>query len=297
MRRGLAVCMAVAVLPGVAHGAALEYAAPRELAPDAVLIDTRPAPACSERSLPGARCLPAADLVGPQGALPSFADLLWAFGTAGLSGHETVAVFGDRARERDYVAGLLYLAGQARVRIVDAPLRRMLGDGAGAPGRPRGVLRDPIYTATMRDEAIVLRSEARAGLARGQLRAVDGRPAEVFARGHLPGAVNLPYVPGESRAEPAVGSTPWLAYGQGPMDSIALFARLRAATGAEVRVLLSGWRGWVAGAPAAPGTTLHDAPKPASAAATARGAAALAAVFGLLFLTTMILKRKGDRWT
>ncbi|MDP2811126.1 MAG: hypothetical protein Q8O34_13345, partial [Rhodocyclaceae bacterium] len=89
---------------------------PKVEASGAVVIDSRPLADCKRASLSGARCLPAEDFLGPQRRLPSERDILWLLGTAGLAGSETVLVVGQDATARDFVAGLLYLAGQKSVR-------------------------------------------------------------------------------------------------------------------------------------------------------------------------------------
>lgn len=116
------------------------------------VIDTRSLDDCRRASLPGARCLPPGELLGPQRALPSERDLLWLFGTLGLSGAETVLVAGDTASGRDFVAGLLYLAGQRDVRVLDRPLTPLLtARSDAAPGGTRGLVRETVFTAPMRD--------------------------------------------------------------------------------------------------------------------------------------------------
>ncbi len=115
-------------------------------------IDTRPLAECKRASLPGARCLPVADFLGPRKQLPAERDLLWLFGTAGLDGNESVLVVGDNAAARDFVGGLLYLSGQRMVRILNVPLTPLLaGRADAAPGQERGVVRSAIWTAPMRD--------------------------------------------------------------------------------------------------------------------------------------------------
>lgn len=124
-------------------------------------IDTRPVAQCRQASLPGARCLPVAEFLGPQRQLPNERDLLWLLGTAGLDGSETVLIVGDSSSARDFVAGLLYLSGQRTVRILTIPLTPLLTPlvvnrsnlvPATAPGLERGLIRSSIFTAPMRDQ-------------------------------------------------------------------------------------------------------------------------------------------------
>jgi len=270
---------------------------------DTVIVDTRPLAACSERSLAGAHCLPATDLVGPDGELPSPPDLLWALGTAGLSGHESALVVGAHGEARDFVAGLLYLAGQRRVEVLRTPIGKVMASARyrTGPGRARGILQDPIYTATMRDRLVVLRAELRRDLDAGDApEPVDGRPAAQFRRaGHIPGARNLPLArlaarPGAAAALSARGR--YVAYGNDPMASVALFTRLRAGSPAATKVLLGGWRAWhtAPGYPVAGGRV-----KAAQAPATWwwRAAGAAMVIAALVLLALIFTNRKAQRWT
>lgn len=232
-----------------------------------VIVDCRERSRCQERSLAGARCIPAGDLAGPQGELPSFRDLLWLLGTAGLSGRETVLVAGDEPLARDFVAGVLFLSGQHRVQVLQGRLSEMLRDPrhATGPGRIRGMLREPIYRASVREERIVLAGELRRMLSRGDdLVAVDGRadggvPSRAAARTveRIPGAVRMPlrqlYRQPLAEAGSPSRPVPHVAYGYGARESIALLTYLTATTDADVRVLLNGWRGWLQTAAASQG--------------------------------------------
>ena len=124
------------------------------------IVDSRPLDACTARTLAGALCIPAGDLVDAQGRLAAFRDILWLFGTAGLDGHESVAVVGEDATARDFVAGVLYLAGQADVVALKEPVSRVLEGAAAGPGAARGLVRDKVFMGPMRDDRIVLASES-----------------------------------------------------------------------------------------------------------------------------------------
>lgn len=120
-------------------------------------IDVRPIEECKKASLPGARCLPPTEFLGRRGQLPSERDLLWLLGTAGLDGSERVVVAGDSASAREFVAGLLYLAGQREVRILDSdltPLVKLASDAV--PGQERALVRSKVFTAPMRDHLWVV---------------------------------------------------------------------------------------------------------------------------------------------
>ena len=70
----------------------LRYVNAKQASVDALVVDTRTLSVCQKRSIASAHCLPANDLLGPDGKLASFADIFWALGTAGISGHETILV-------------------------------------------------------------------------------------------------------------------------------------------------------------------------------------------------------------
>lgn len=222
---------------------------------NAVVIDARALSACRDRSLARARCLPALDLQGPRGELPSFRDILWALGTAGLSGGETAIVAGDDPIARDFVAGVLYLSGQRRVWIVRQSLSELLRNRrfATGPGMQRGMLRSQIYRASMRDHSILLHAELQRELTdKPDLVPVDGRGERDFrgpdGRSRIRGARNVPLTAADRNviaAQPVLPDTSrYVAYGYAAPDSIALFAYLTAVTDADVRVLLNGWRSW-----------------------------------------------------
>ncbi len=131
--------------------AASDFAYTRKVGAGETVIDSRPLADCKRASLPGARCLPAEEFLGPQRRLPSERDILWLLGTAGLAGSETALVVGHDATARDFVAGLLYLAGQKSVRILTGPMPRQAGGG-----QERGMVRSAVWTAPMRDSLWVL---------------------------------------------------------------------------------------------------------------------------------------------
>lgn len=253
----------------------------------AVIVDTRPAAQCGPRTLAGARCLAAEDLLGPQRRLPNARDLLWLLGTAGLTGAETVQVVGDDPQARDFVAGVLFVAGQRQVQVVTVPVKRLLAGGHDAgPGVERAFTRSAVFVAPMRDERLILREELRALLARGDTPLLlDGRSTEEYwgeraraARtGHLPGAISLPATTLRAQQVEAAARTvlppvdaarPPVAYAHDPLEGFAYFTLLAAGHGLAVRLYAEGWSEW-----AADGSLPADAvgyPEPARAAASER---------------------------
>jgi thiosulfate/3-mercaptopyruvate sulfurtransferase len=223
-------------------------------ADDQVRIDTRPLADCQRASLPKARCLPADDFLGPHRRLPGEREILWLLGTAGLDGSETVLVAGETATKRDFVAGLLYLAGQRAVRVLTPALSRQLARAPeGAPGQARGIVRQAVFTASMRAERIVLQHELSRGIAETTL--VDGRSESEYwgetvrgARGgHLPGALRLPAstVP-ITDPRPVLPAASAVAYAHDALEGIAYFTRLAAGHALPVRVYAGGWAEWAA---------------------------------------------------
>jgi thiosulfate/3-mercaptopyruvate sulfurtransferase len=185
--------------------AANDFAYTQKVGAGDAVIDSRPLADCRRASLAGARCLPAEDFLGPQRRLPSERDILWLLGTAGLAGSETVLVIGEDAAARDFVAGLLYLAGQKSVRILTGPLPRLAGSAIG--GQERGMVRSTVWTAPMRDHLWVLGADI-----------LRDKPTLVDAVGPKPAVANAVVVAAD-------------AY-----QAIARFTQLRAGQGIAVRV-------------------------------------------------------------
>lgn len=219
---------------------------------DALVVDARPLDRCAAASLAGARCLPADEIVGPHGRLANFRDILWFFGTAGLTGAEHVLVVGEGHQDRDFMAGVLFLAGQRQVSVLIVPPGRL----ADSPGTVRSTTRTAVYQKPMRD-TLMLTTRELAGAPGVPL--LDGRGDREYwgehvraARGgHIAGADNLPAA--EVRAAlanhaalPPLPADP-VAYAHDPRESVAYFALLRAA-GVAARVYVDGWKGWAADA-------------------------------------------------
>ncbi|MHB1144530.1 MAG: sulfurtransferase [Thiobacillus sp.] len=223
-----------------------------------VAVDTRPLDACKLRSAAGAVCLPADGFLGPQRRLPAERDLLWLLGTAGLAGDETVLVVGQDVVARDFVAGLLYIAGQRRVRVLTEPMGKLLESGIETgPGRERSFVRERVYQAAMRDGVVVLRDELRAMRPAPML--LDGRTeAEYWGEvarssrsGHLPGAASLPGLAlrtglAAPAARPLLPEGEPVAYGHDAYEGLAYLTLLTAGYGVPARLYLAGWAEWAA---------------------------------------------------
>lgn len=224
-----------------------------------VVIDARPAAACASASLPEARCLPAQDFLGPHRRLANISGVLWQLGTAGLTGDEHVLVVGEADEEREFLAGLLYLAGQRKVSLQTIPVSELLKTAKSrTAGRPRAMTRQSVFQAPMRDASIVLRSELAhlIGAAQAPI-LLDGRSENEYwgktilaqRGGHLPGAQHLPArsltaaYPGAVQLPRFASGEKAIAYAQGAFDGLVYLARL-INQGVEARLYLEGWAGW-----------------------------------------------------
>lgn len=260
----------------IAQGATrlpITYVMPDEAQAERV-IDVRPAAQCRAATLPGARCLPLADLLGPQRRLANISGLLWLLGSSGLDGSERLLLIGEQLSQQELVAGLLYLAGQREVSILNAPLSQLAADGVTLqPGRPRSKTRERVYQAPMRDRQVLLRSELQRMLIDGrELLLLDGRSdSEYWGQrirgmrgGHIPGAQLIASAAlrnGQSPLLPAARSgVEMVAYGHDTAEGLIYLARL-VAHGLAPRLLLDGWAGWAAdGVLPADSLTYRDRP-------------------------------------
>lgn len=243
-----------------------------------VRLDVRPAAQCLASSLQDAHCLPVADVVGPHQRLPNLSGLLWLLGSVGLDGSEHVLVVGDAGKDREAIAGLLYLAGQREISILTRPVAAVAMTGEKPQkGQPRSMTRELVFQAPIRSSRVILREELAEQIASASPPVIlDGRSDDEYwgqriraARGgHVPGAQLSPLEDWrtERGAMPPVylaASSPVVVYGHDALDSMVMMARV-AASGASAQVLLDGWVGW-----AADGVLPVDsATFPASASAT-----------------------------
>ena len=215
-----------------------------------LIIDVRQLDKCEKASLPGAHCLPLRDVLGPHKRLANISGLLWLLGTVGLSGFEHVMVIGDRARDRDFMAGLLYIAGQKKTTILETVISNnsALANRLEA-GTVRGRTREKVFQASMRSQLVVLRSELL-GMIRSSAPPVilDGRSEQEYwgavvraARGgHIPGAQ---LAPSSGRLDRDEGDDMPVLYGHDAYEGLAMLAR-SLARGYPARLYLEGWAGW-----------------------------------------------------
>lgn len=161
---------------------AIQTGAAVALPEDYAVLDIRDEDSCYDRSPPGARCLPAEQLLAGQGGAPlGFHALRWALGTLGITGAETLVIYpGETVAAGDAraAAALLYLAGQAEVLVHDGPA---LETDVG--GDVRALWREVIYTAPIRTGAMTV-ATAPPGTLRDRLEAFAvGGGVVAFAAG------------------------------------------------------------------------------------------------------------------
>lgn len=211
-----------------------------------IILDVRSQEACSDRSLAGARCLPAAGILGPNRRLPNISGLLWLLGTAGLDGDEHVVVAGDKDDDKAFVAGLLYLAGQKQLTVMTARLSDLVPADA-KPGLSRSKTREEVYQAEMRSGRVILRRELSQAISANRPPAIlDVRSESEYwggtlrgqRGGHIPGAILFS---GENLKLSDAARV--VVYGHDTFDGLVALAKL-VSQGIEASVLVDGWAGW-----------------------------------------------------
>ena len=228
------------------------------LSAGAIVVDVRQEKSCLEGSLFTARCLPASDFFGPHGRLVNMADLLWLLGTAGLSGKEHVLIAGNSPLKRDFVAGILFLAGQQKVSILTVSFPELKNITTElTSGQKRQNTRQVVHNLPFRSDLIILRNELSGLFKEENLPdLLDGRSENeywgenirTFRGGHLPGAQHLP--PSrlrsllENDSEEILNFGSPIVYAHNTIESVAYFSLLRAGFGIKARVFLAGWVDW-----------------------------------------------------
>jgi thiosulfate/3-mercaptopyruvate sulfurtransferase len=220
------------------------------------VIDTRTTQQCQLASLPGARCLPATGFLGPHRRLANVSGLLWLLGTIGLAGDEHVVVIGDDSDSKEFVAGLLFVAGQKKITVLTLAVATLEADSL-SPGTNKSTTREVVYQASMRSEAVVLRAELLQLIRSDSTPGIfDGRSESEFLGqerrairgGHIPGAQNLPLPAPVSATvtEPPVHQRAGelaIAYDYDAYAGLVYLCRLQAVA-VRARVYLEGWAGW-----------------------------------------------------
>jgi len=260
------------LMPAVA-ATPIDYVLIDEVQPEQI-IDVRPLAVCRQATLPGARCLPVSDAVGPQRKPANISGLLWLFGSAGLDGSGHLLLVGERLQQQELMAALLYLAGQQQISILRTPLSQLAASGRlMRPGRPRSNSREQVYQAPMRDAQLLLRSELQRRLAAGdELLLLDGRSeAEYWGQrirglrgGHIPGAQLVSMTALDDELPPLLPSVipgvGLVVYGHDALQGLVYLARL-VERGLTPQLFIGGWASWSAdGGLPADSVTYRDQP-------------------------------------
>lgn len=250
-----AITLGVIVSPVIAseHLLLQKTASPDNIYAD-VVVDTRPLSSCRESTLSGAVCLPVEDIVAPQRRLANWSGILWLLGTAGLDGSEHVMLVGEQAERRELLAGVLFLAGQKQISIVDKPISSFISNLKNkSAGLQRSTTRIKVFTAPMRSELIVLRNELQQ-LTKVDAVILDGRSeSEYFGAtiraqrgGHIPGAVHSPLSEWRKTPSPVFSSVDLpVVYAHDTTSGLQFFSTVLAA-GQRARLYSGGWVEWAA---------------------------------------------------
>ena len=220
------------------------------------IVDTRASHVCQQATLDNARCLPAHGFLGPHKRLVNFSGLLWLLGSIGLSGEEHVLVAGDSSSNKEFVAGLLYLAGQKKITILAHSLSQQT-EHTLVKGRIRSNTREAVFQAPMRSGAVVLQAELIRMIQSGSPpQVLDGRSESEYLGletraqrgGHIPGAQRLPMAEPQvdMNFEPAIlqpAELQAVAYGYDAYEGLVYLVRLLA-NGIHTKIYLAGWAGW-----------------------------------------------------
>jgi len=232
---------------------------------NAKIVDVREVSECKKSTLLSATCLSVEDLMASRQRLANFSGLLWKLGTIGLTGSEHVLVVGNNVARKDTVAGILHLAGQSKISILDLSISE-LTDSKSTWSFSKGIIapstRTQVWQRPMRSDRIVLHNEMMQIVFAENSLILDGRSdAEYWGQvvkahrgGHIPGADSSSYThwidsPGSNgNGTPSdVISTEQtiVVYAADTYSGISYYTRAIAA-GLTAHVYLDGWVRWAA---------------------------------------------------
>jgi len=197
--------------------------------------------------------------------LANFSGLLWKLGAVGLNGSEHVLVVGNSAARKDTLAGILHLAGQHRISVLELPVSDLTANKAQwsfSKGTIPSSTRIQVWQSPMRSEKIVLHNEMMQLVRGNKAFILDGRSdAEYWGQvvnahrgGHIPGADSSSYTHWLDFADGSnipttsvvgIADQPTVVYAADTYTGIGYFARVIAA-GLSARVYLDGWVRWAA---------------------------------------------------
>ncbi len=210
-----------------------------------IVIDVRANELCEKASLSGARCLPANSFLTRSEELANFSGILWLLGTIGLTGKEHVLVVGDSREDNEFVAGVLYLAGQHRISIL-LPAISSLKTMNLQPGESRSKTRENVFQSLMRDQALILAGELAQMISEDKPLAIfdiriKAKRQETKSEAQIAGSWPLPI--DRQKFVAMTRGKDAIVYGRKSKDGIAALARLESAN-MQVKALLGGWASW-----------------------------------------------------
>jgi thiosulfate/3-mercaptopyruvate sulfurtransferase len=239
-----------AVDTGNEEGILQTVASPSDVNAD-IILDTRPLSSCKQSTLSGAYCLPVEEFVAPQRRMANWSGMLWLLGTVGLTGNEHVLIIGEKLNRQHILGGLLALAGQRKVSIVNQPLSALTTNHTVSSGRQRSTTRVEVYTAPMRSDLILLRDKLLKDLLENPV-ILDGRTEAEYhgtniraqRGGHIPGAVHSPVAQLQKlTANSFTGNRLPISYAHDEVSGLAYFSALLSA-GITSQLYTGGWVEW-----------------------------------------------------
>ncbi|GKX34397.1 MAG: hypothetical protein MnENMB40S_20150 [Rhizobiaceae bacterium MnEN-MB40S] len=197
-----------------------------------VVIDMRPAEAYAEGHIAGAQSMPFTALSDPEGPvegmLRSEAELADLFAAAGLDASSQIVLYDDRGGFRAArLFWLLELYGYRNVSILDGGIGAWTASGlplsAEAGAAPAGRSRFPVAYTPRRYASAEWILERRHD---PETVVVDVRPTDLFAKGHIPWARNIPWAANldadGTMLDPQALSLHFLEAGVDPEDNVVV---------------------------------------------------------------------------
>lgn len=229
------------------------------------IVDVRDVSECRKSTLQSATCLSVEDLMASRQRLANFSGLLWKLGTIGLTGSEHVLVVGNSVARKDTFAGILHLAGQRKISILDVSISDLTESKTAwsfSKGTTAPSTRTQVWQIPMRSDRIVLHNEMVQIVFADNSLILDGRSdAEYWGQvvkahrgGHIPGADSSSYThwiesPGSNNsgtpADVIKTEQTIIVYAADTYSSIGYYTRAIAA-GLTAHIYLDGWVRWAA---------------------------------------------------
>jgi len=229
------------------------------------IIDVREVSECKKITLSTATCLSVEDLLATRQRLANFSGLLWKLGTVGLNGSEHVLVVGNSMHRKDTVAGILHLAGQQNISILNQSISDLTNSNSEwsfSKGTVASSTRIQVWQSPMRSDQIILHNEMIQIVGDNSSIILDGRSdseywgqiVKAHRGGHIPGADSSSYAHWidssgsdgtETLSDTIAADLPIIVYAADTYSSISYYTRVIAA-GKTARIYLDGWVRWAA---------------------------------------------------